>query len=84
MSLLIPLMGLHLAGNNMTTKLPTADGIADALALLHKAHQRLLDSNSYGADVLVYRAILCLSGVNNLPAPLPKRVAWQTANAGGV
>ena len=84
MSQLIPLMGLHLAGNNMTTKLPTADGIADALALLHKAHQQLLDSNNYGADVLVYRAILCLSEANSHPASPPERVTWQTANAGGI
>ncbi|MDD5392870.1 MAG: hypothetical protein PHE17_07600 [Thiothrix sp.] len=53
----------------MTINPPSRDRVAEALALLQDAHQRLLDSSTYGADVLVYRAILCLSGaLEPLPA----------------
>lgn len=56
----------------MTTKSPTSHDISEALALLHDAHQRLLDSNSYGTDILVYRAIQHLLGEGgdaNRPRP---------------
>jgi hypothetical protein len=55
----------------MTINPPSRDRVAEALALLQDAHQRLLDSSTYGADVLVYRAILCLSGTPEPQSPLP-------------
>lgn len=60
----------------MTTNGLSNHNITDALDLLHKAHQQLLDSSSYGADVLVYRAILCLSAASQPPPRNPMAV-WQ-------
>lgn len=49
------------------TRQPTQQDLEVALILLHEAHQRLLDSHSYVADALIYRAILRLS--SGTPAP---------------
>ena len=65
----------------MTTNTLSPHHITEALALLHKAHQQLLESSSYGADVLVYRAILCLSTAAHPVTASPKTTMWQPANA---
>lgn len=49
------------------TRQPTPQDLEAVLILLHEAHQRLLDSHSYVADALIYRAILRLS--SGTPAP---------------
>jgi len=39
---------------------PNESTLKEALLLLEDAHQRLLDTQSYGIDLLVYRAIQLL------------------------
>lgn len=60
-------------------KKPTEQDIQEAVKLLHDAHQRLLVSNNFVADSLIYRAILHLSDTNDQPTANGNVVRRMTA-----